>query len=108
MAAGAGVVLLMIVTFVLLFTSMILSAMASADAKKGVVECQENCHKWAMWSAVLCGVSFAIILGIMITFILFRRNKTKAGKEAAKKVPSPVGLFPGRGDDWDGEQIQFE
>lgn len=82
---GVGVFVFMIITVILLFTSMVLSAMASADAKKTTEECQVGCSKWSMWSAIISGLSFAIILGIMISLVLFRQ-RAKPGKKGRKSA----------------------
>ena len=59
----------MIITIVLLFTSMVLSAMASSDAKKGAAECKEGCSKYAMWSALVSGISVAVVVIVLIVYV---------------------------------------
>lgn len=53
---------------------MILSAMASTAAKKGSQQCKEECHKYSMWSALVCGLSLAMIVVVLIIYIYTSRH----------------------------------
>ena len=71
-------IVFMIVTIVLLFTAMILSAMASSDAQKGGTTCKEGCHKYSMWSALVTGIAVAVIVIILIIYIYTSRKHIAA------------------------------
>lgn len=58
---------------------MVLSAMAAGDAKKGTNQCKEGCHKYSMWSAVVAGVSAAIIIIVLVIYIYSYRKQVAAG-----------------------------
>lgn len=72
--ASAALIMFMIVTIALLFTAMVLSAMASSDAQKGGTNCKEGCHKYSMWAALVTGISVAAIIVILIVYIYTTRN----------------------------------
>lgn len=76
---NTSLVVFMIITIILLFSAMVLSAMASADAKRSVADCQEGCSKWAMWSALITGLAVAIIVAILIIYIVTSRKAFKKG-----------------------------
>jgi uncharacterized membrane protein YjgN (DUF898 family) len=72
----------LVLATVLLFLSMILSAMASSAA----ADCtNDDAHKYSMYSAVLCGIS-AVLMTICIGIYYYRDEiRTHVGK-AVKKV----------------------
>lgn len=72
---NVSLIVFMIITIILLFTAMVLSAMASADAKRSVADCQEGCSKWAMWSALVTGLAVAIIGVVLVMYIYISRKK---------------------------------
>ena len=53
---------------ILLFTSMVFSAMASSSAKGK----DEKAHNYSMYSAIICGVAVALI-GIALGIYIFRQ-----------------------------------
>lgn len=64
----------MIITIVLLFTSMVISAVGASDAKKGSKQCQEGCHKNSMWSAIISGIAVGVIVIVLIIYIYTSRK----------------------------------
>lgn len=73
----------MVLAAVLLFVSMILSAMASSAAASGCTN--EDAHKYSMYSAVLCGIS-VVLMAISISIYYYRDEiRTHIGK-GVKKV----------------------
>lgn len=75
--ADAALVVFMLVTIVLLFVAMVLSAMASVDADKKHM-CKVSCKKYATWSALVTGIAVAIITIVMIVYIYSTRKHKKA------------------------------
>lgn len=60
----AWLIALLAILVVLVAVIMVMSAKAAVAATDGADECEENCHKWATWSTVLCGISlFLMIVG---------------------------------------------
>lgn len=82
---NASLIVFMIVTIALLFTAMVLSAMASSDATKGTDSCKKNCHKYSMWSALVTGIAVACIVVILIIYIYTSR------KDIASSVHGQLG-----------------
>lgn len=85
--ANTMLIVFMILTALLLFTSMILSAMAS-DKAKGIksdknngytgtpsAESQYKCHKNSMYSALVTGVSVAVLLVILVVYIYTSKDE---------------------------------
>lgn len=66
---------------------MVVSAMASSDAKKGCDECKENCDKYSMWSALITGIAVAVIIVVLIVYIYSSR------RNIAEAVHKKVGTF---------------
>lgn len=75
-------IIFIVITIILLFTAMVLSAMAASEARKGSDQCKQNCHKYAMWNAIVCGLAVAAIVVIMIIYIYTSRH-TIAKKSGA-------------------------
>lgn len=71
---NATLIVFMIVSIVLLFTAMVLSAMASSDAQKGGDTCKKGCHKYSMWSALVTGIAVAVI-GIVMVYYIYSSKK---------------------------------
>jgi NADH:ubiquinone oxidoreductase subunit 5 (subunit L)/multisubunit Na+/H+ antiporter MnhA subunit len=67
-------IIFIVISIILLFTAMVLSAMAASEARKGSDQCKQNCHKYAMWNAIVCGIAVAIIVVIMIIYIYTTRH----------------------------------
>lgn len=65
----------MVVSVMLLFTAMVLSAMASSDAGKSCDDCKEGCHKYSMWSALVTGLAVGVIVIVMIVYIYSSRKQ---------------------------------
>ena len=90
---NATLIVFMIVTIVLLFTAMVLSAMASADATKSAADCQEGCRKYSTWSALVTGVAVAVIVIVLIFYIYSTRRHIAAA--AQKRVAELHGTLGG-------------
>lgn len=71
------VIIVAIVSVILLFISMVLSAMAAMDAKKSAEDCKEGCHKYSMWSALVTGLSVALIVVVMAIYIYTSEKKVR-------------------------------
>jgi len=78
---NATLIVFMIVTVVLLFTAMVLSAMASSDAQKGGTTCKEGCHKYSMWSALVTGIAVAVVVVVLIIYIYSSRKHIAAAAQ---------------------------
>lgn len=104
--ANTMLIVFMILTIILLFTAMIFSAIG-ADKSKGVdlskspptgatAEGQERCHKNSMYSALITGVSVAVILAILVIYIYTSRTEiaTSAHAYIGKYVPAPAAGAP--------------
>jgi len=65
----------MIITILLLFTAMVLSAMASSDANKDSNTCKEGCHKYSMWSALVTGLAVGAIVIAMVIYVYSSRRQ---------------------------------
>lgn len=94
--ARVVLILFMVLTIGLLLTSMVLSAMASYDSKKSAAECQEKCHKWSMWSALVSGISAAVIVAVLIYYIYSSRAYLVKG--AGGLLQRAGGTLTGKGD----------
>lgn len=88
---NVALVIFMIVAVILLFASMVLSAMASNDARKGSQQCKEDCHKYSMWSALVSGIAVAMIVVILIIYIYTSRHHVA---QAAADVLKKKGYSP--------------
>jgi len=72
----------MILSIILLFVSMVLSAMASDDAKKGN---KDKSHKYSMWSAIVSGVAvFSIVISLIVYIYTSRKEIAGATQEQLK------------------------
>lgn len=100
--ANTMLIVFMILTVLLLFTAMVLSAMAS-DKAKGVKEdkdkgtytggdpaAQMKCHKNSMYSALVTGVSVAVLLVVLVVYIYTSKDElvTQAHGFIGQYVPS--------------------
>jgi len=88
---NTSLIVIMIVAIALLFTSMVLSSMAS-NATEGCTN--ENAHKYSMYSAIVSGVAvFAI--GVALWMYIYREPLmtgagdvlSSAGKSLKAKTP---------------------
>jgi NADH:ubiquinone oxidoreductase subunit 5 (subunit L)/multisubunit Na+/H+ antiporter MnhA subunit len=68
----------------LLFIAMILSAMASMDAKKSAQDCQEGCHRYSMWSALIAGLSVVLLVVFLGVYIYV--SEAAVRKEVDKRM----------------------
>ena len=72
MTVSPGIVISVIVAIVLLFTSMVLSAMSSTAINNND---KTSAHKYAMISAIICGLS-VLVLGIVLVIYISQTKKT--------------------------------
>lgn len=77
---NTSLIVMMVVAIVLLFTSMVLSSMAST-ASEGCPN--ENAHKYSMWSAVVTGIA-ALIIGVFL-YLYVNREPILSGLGGALK-----------------------
>ncbi len=104
---NATLIVFMIVTIVLLFSAMVLSAMASSDATKGASECKEGCREYSKWSALVTGIAVAVIVVVLVVYIYSTRKHIAAaaqqhvaalhgvlGGVAGRRARTPVGSVP--------------
>jgi cytochrome bd-type quinol oxidase subunit 2 len=88
---NTSLIVMMVVAIVLLFTSMVLSSMAS-NATEGCTD--ENAHKYSMYSAIVSGIA-VFLIGIALWFYIYREplmsgvgdTLTSAGKSLKVKTP---------------------
>jgi NADH:ubiquinone oxidoreductase subunit 5 (subunit L)/multisubunit Na+/H+ antiporter MnhA subunit len=89
-------IVFMIITIVLLFTAMVLSAMASNDAQKGGTDCKEGCHKYSMWSALVTGIAVATIVVVLVIYIYSsRKHIAAAAQQQVAALHQTLGGFAG-------------
>jgi len=72
MTVSPAIIICIIVAIVLLFTSMVLSAMSSAAANNGK---KDEAHKYAMISAVVCGISVFVLGVVLVIYIYASKEK---------------------------------
>jgi hypothetical protein len=72
---SATVIIVLVVSMILLFVSMVLAAMASSDAQKKNLQ---DAQKYSMWSAVVSGLSIALLIVVLIMYIYSERLATHA------------------------------
>jgi hypothetical protein len=88
---NTSLIVMMVVAIVLLFTSMVLSSMAS-NATAGCTD--ENAHKYSMYSAIVSGVA-VFVIGVALWFYIYREPLmsgagdmlSSAGKSLKTKTP---------------------
>ena len=93
--ANVALILFMVFTIILLFVAMVFSAMAATDAKKGADTCKKNCNKYSMWSALVTGLSVALIFVSLIIYIYVSRDhitKYFKGSSGTGGAKFPEGL----------------
>ena len=61
-----AVTVLICITVAILFSSMVLSAMASSEAKRGNTS---NAQKYSMWSAIVCGLAVFFLIIAMFLYL---------------------------------------
>lgn len=82
---NALLLVFMIVAVGLLFSSMVLSAMASSDAQKATgadtnsTNYITKAHKYSMWAAIVTGVSSFVIIVVAIFYIYHTRHELAQG-----------------------------
>jgi len=84
-------IIFMVITLVLLFSTMVLTAMAADQAQKD--DGKKQCRKWSIWAAVTTGLSVVGVFVILGLYIYFTRHETKKRlgegfSEAGKKLSS--------------------
>ena len=100
--AHASLIIFMILAIILLFTSMVLSAMAASDAKKSAADCKDGCSKYSTWSAVVSGISVAVILVVLIIYIVSsRKDIAKAAQGKLGQAHAALGNYAGTGTKFD-------
>lgn len=62
-----------IVSIVIFFAAMVMSANAAGKAGHGGDVCKKECHKWSTWAAITCG--FAVLLLIIALVMYFYSKK---------------------------------
>lgn len=73
-----AVIVTLVISMILLFASMVMSAMSASAAQKGDTS---SARTYAMWSAVVSGLS--IVLLIVILALYLNSQKIVAGTHAA-------------------------
>lgn len=73
--AHVGLIVFMIIAIVLLFTAMVFSTMAAVDARKSDEKCRKNCHQFSTWSALITGLSVAVIVVTLIVYMYSSRHE---------------------------------
>ncbi len=63
---SAGIIISLITAIVLLFVSMVLSAMSAAATGRGD---KDDAHKYSTAAAVVCGLSVLVLVVVMIIYI---------------------------------------
>ena len=93
---NVALILFMVLSIILLFVAMVFSAMASTDAHKGSQKCKENCSKYSMWSALVAGISVALIFVSLIIYIYVSREHITKHLIGAQKgrAKFPAGFDP--------------
>lgn len=65
-------IIFMVITLVLLFSTMVLTAMAADDAQKK--DGDKKCRKWSIWAAVTTGLSVVGVFIILGLYMYFNRH----------------------------------
>ena len=86
---NVALVIFVIIAVILLFISMVLSAMAASAAQKGSSVCKEDCHKYSMWSALVSGLAVAVIVVVLIIYIYTSRHDVAKSAAELLKGYSP-------------------
>lgn len=86
-------IVFMIITIILLFSSMVLASMASVDAQKGGESCDKGAHKYSMWAAIVTGIATAIITVVLVVYVYTTRSHIAAA--AQKHVGKLQGALGG-------------
>jgi hypothetical protein len=63
---SAGIIISLVSSIILLFVSMVLSAMSATSASRGD---KDNAHKYATASAVVCGLAVLVLVVVLIIYI---------------------------------------
>lgn len=72
--ANTSLIIFLVIAFLLLFTNMVLSALAADRAKDSAKKCKEDCHKYSMWSAIVSGVTVFVMIVITVLYIYSSRK----------------------------------
>lgn len=68
---SAGLVTLAVIAIGILFVSMVLSSMASADASKS----SKMCKKYSTWAALVTGLSVAFVVVFLVWYIYTSKSE---------------------------------
>lgn len=71
---NSTLIIFMILAIVLLFATMVISAIAADKAKKDATTCQKECHKFSMISALMTGCTVGLLAVILIVYIYSSRK----------------------------------
>lgn len=76
----AAVIVFIVITMLLLFVAMVLAAISASNAEKGKKDpnAADTAWKYAMITAVVCGISVAVLIVILILYINSSRIATAA------------------------------
>jgi hypothetical protein len=58
--------IILVISIILLFVSMVLSAIASSAAQKNNIT---DAHKYSMWSAIVSGLSIALLVIVLVLYL---------------------------------------
>lgn len=82
MAVNTMLIIFMVVAAILLFTSMILSAIAADKTKHSTDTPGQECHKNSTRSALVTGISVGVLLVVLIMYIYTSRSDIAAQTHA--------------------------
>lgn len=63
---SATVIIILVISMVLLFVSMVLSAVSNSDIKKQNLQ---SASKYSLWSAVVSGLSIALLVIVLFLYV---------------------------------------
>lgn len=88
MEHNVALIVMMIISIILLFVAMVLSAMASTSAKRSCPQ-DDDTHKYSMYSALVAGLAVFFIAVSLVIYIFRRPVYTRigmAGERAADMI----------------------
>jgi Na+-transporting methylmalonyl-CoA/oxaloacetate decarboxylase gamma subunit len=77
--ANTMLMVFMGLAIVLLFAVMVISAMASSAATDSPSECQDKCHRYSMYSALVTGLTVVVLIIALIIYIYASREEISGG-----------------------------
>lgn len=86
-------IIFIVIAIVLLFTTMVLSAIASDKAKKDKKDGQKQCYKYSMWAALVTGIAVGVMAVILIVYIY--SSKQDIASAAQKQLLAAHGALGG-------------